>query len=64
MEHTGSYYKCEKCNHIYDFMDICPECGSDDTHDISAEDVKEHIEKLNMRVEELEIMLQSHGDKL
>ncbi len=61
-EFTGTYHKCNNCNAIYDFNDICFECGSDDVGDVSKEGIREHIEKLNMDVEQLEIMLQSHGD--
>jgi tetrahydromethanopterin S-methyltransferase subunit B len=62
MEFTGTYNKCENCERIYDFNDICPDCGSDDVYDISVEEIREHIEKLEVQASDLEIMLQSHDD--
>lgn len=40
VEFTGSYYRCLKCEHIYDYNDLCPECGSSDVEDINASEVK------------------------
>ena len=68
-EFTGHYNKCQKCNHIYDFNDICPECGSDEVEDISAQEVlktitrtDEYATKIKGEKERLEEMLKKHDD--
>lgn len=46
MEFTGDYYKCNDCGHIWDYMDICPNCGKDDTYTLNAHEVNEISERL------------------
>lgn len=29
-------YKCKTCGHVWDFYDLCPECGSNDLGDVDA----------------------------
>lgn len=71
MEFTGSYYQCENCGHIIDYMDShCPECGSQEEQELNASEVQQHAELLlsvrdyfkNMEGNRLLRMLQSHGD--
>jgi hypothetical protein len=57
LEFTGTYYRCFKCKHIWDYNDFnCPECGSDDFEDINENEIQEHIKKLQS-------MLSLHGSK-
>ena len=63
-EFTGDYEQCQKCNHIWDYMDTaCPNCGNNDVEMISSEGVNEQL-KLESGNEliRLRIMLRSHGD--
>lgn len=56
MEFTGDYYKCKYCGHIWDYMDICPNCGENDKYNmLNANEVKEEAYKLLN-------MLEAHGD--
>lgn len=56
MEFTGSYYKCNKCKHIWDYNDFCcPECGAKEIEDINSEEI-------NVEIDRLVNMLDSHGD--
>ena len=63
-EFTGSYYRCSKCTHIWDYEDdACPYCGGKHFDDLSANDVRWHIrtsEKADKEI--LREMLLTHGD--
>jgi uncharacterized OB-fold protein len=61
-EFTGTYNQCDKCGHIYDFNDICPECGSDDIMDIEVHEIKEIISEYQNNLKRLLEMLQKHDD--
>jgi len=54
-EFTGDYYKCNSCGHIWDYMDICPNCGLDNMETINVDEITEIITKLSG-------MLLEHGD--
>ena len=46
-EFTGSYFKCNKCNHIIDYSDShCPECGSQDETELNAKEVHQIANQL------------------
>jgi hypothetical protein len=63
MEFTGNYNRCYDCKHIYDYEDVCPECGSGAIEDLNANEIKEIAE--NTKGEEaymLYKMLELHGD--
>lgn len=55
MEFTGDYYKCKYCGHMWDYMDICPNCGEDKMNTLNAHEVKEEANRLLK-------MLEAHGD--
>ena len=40
MEFMGSYNQCQSCNHIYDYEDLCPQCGSDEINELNEREVK------------------------
>jgi len=62
-EFNGSYYRCRKCNHIWDFVDDrCPDCGSDNWIDVNSIQVRQEIKKLKAKVKNYEEMLESHDD--
>ena len=61
-EFTGTYHKCMECGHIYDFDDLCPECGSSKIEEISADNIRRHIKRLDSKSIMLKSMLKSHGD--
>lgn len=71
MEHTGSYYQCNKCKDIIDYSDShCTNCGSQDETELNANEVKQIAEQLliirdankNQIGRNLIIMLKSHDD--
>lgn len=60
MEHTGDYYLCTNCKHIWDYNDdACPECGVRYFEEINTIEIKEiavhQIEEGNRLKEMLEI---------
>jgi hypothetical protein len=55
MEFTGDYYKCKYCGHMWDYMDICPNCGEDKMNTLNAQEVTEEANRLLK-------MLEAHGD--
>lgn len=55
MEFTGDYYKCKYCGHMWDYMDICPNCSEDKMNTLNANEVKEEANRLLK-------MLEAHGD--
>ncbi|TSE05235.1 hypothetical protein [Aquimarina algiphila] len=62
-EFTGTYYICDECSHIYDYDDLCPDCGSGFVTDLNANEVKQRA--LNEPVSEyrrLHDMLLKHDD--
>ena len=61
-EFTGDYYKCNECSHIWDFIDICPNCGKDNQVDLNANEVNEYANTLFNKAERLKSMLQLHGE--
>ena len=63
MEFTGNYYKCNECNHIWDFMGICPNCGKDNQTDLNAKEVREIVGKMFDEQDRLKVMLETHGNK-
>jgi len=63
MEFTGDYNRCTECGHIYDFNDICPECGQSEIEDLNAKQVKEWAKTSTYKeVERLNKMLELHDD--
>lgn len=51
-EFTGEYYKCNYCQHVWDYMDsACPECGSGDTEDFN---IDKEIEAINDNLQHLQ----------
>ena len=63
MEFTGHYNKCEKCEHIFDYSDDCPECGTSEIDDISVSEIKEVIRLSNhLGAIRLIKMLKKHDD--
>lgn len=56
-EFTGDYSNCNNCGHIYDYNDLCPECGSGDITDMSAKEIKREFIP-----GEVITMLESHDD--
>ena len=54
-EFTGDYYKCKYCGHIWDFMDVCPNCGEWKMNTLNPNEVKEEAKRLID-------MLDAHGD--
>ena len=64
MEFTGNYYKCNECNHIWDFMGICPNCGKDNQTDLNAKEVREIARKMFDEQDRLKMMLETHGERI
>lgn len=63
MKFTGNYNQCKNCNYIYDYEDLCPECGSDDTSDLNAKEVKKYSRDVSIKEQfRLMKMLELHGD--
>jgi predicted RNA-binding Zn-ribbon protein involved in translation (DUF1610 family) len=64
MEFTGDYYRCEECLHIWDYMDICPNCGEDTAQEtLNANKVREwQNTATDYEAERLEEMLNAHDD--
>lgn len=61
-EFTGTYYRCNSCATIYDYNDLCPDCGSDDIEDVNVNEVKAIMELKRLTAISLGKMLESHGD--
>ena len=59
---TGTYNQCNLCGHIWDFDDVCPECGDTDVIDISISEIKEIVDHYSNLVIELTEILNRHGD--
>ena len=61
---SGEYYKCTGCGHIYDYDDLCPECGSADTPCINANEIKQNWITNAGSEEDIRLtkMLDEHGD--
>jgi primosomal protein N' len=57
MEFTGDYYKCKYCGYIWDYMDVCPNCGEDKMNTLNAHEIKEEANRLLK-------MLEAHGDDI
>ena len=64
MEHTGIYYTCLNCEHIWDFDDFnCPECGKQTFNDVNANYIRSTYAGQTPEYKQyLENMLQSHDD--
>lgn len=62
MEFTGEYYKCNECEHIWDYMDICPFCGKDNQTTLNAKVVRDIALQMFDEQDRLKTMLESHGD--
>lgn len=62
-EFSGSYYRCNECGHIWDFNDICPNCGKDNQEDLNAHEVKQWSKACELdEYIRLTNMLEMHGD--
>lgn len=62
-EFTGDYYKCQDCNHIWDYIDTCcPECGSENEETINAKEVRQEASQLDYLSSKLIDMVESHGN--
>ena len=62
-EFTGDYNRCSDCGHIYDFNDMCPDCGSENINELNANEVRDWVKgAVESEAYRLEKMLQSHGD--
>lgn len=60
---TGDYYDCLDCGHIYDFDDICPNCGSGNVVEILPVDIVNKGMKFNIQEQKrLNYMLDMHDD--
>lgn len=59
---TGGYYKCTDCGYIYDYDDLCPDCGGNEIEDLNANEVNEYTNDCLKKAERLKDMLQLHGD--
>lgn len=63
MEHMGDYNHCLNCEHIYDFNDRCPECGSENVSDVNPNEIRATFNfQSKEEKERLEKMLKSHDD--
>ena len=63
MEFTGDYYRCHNCGHIWDYIDLCPECGQDDQEEISINEVLSWSTfAIPEEAERIIKMLESHDD--
>ena len=54
--------KCVDCGHIYDYDDLCPECGGSEIEDLNANEVNEYTNDCLEKAERLKSMLKLHGD--
>lgn len=62
-EFTGTYYKCNKCSHIWDYSDShCPNCGSQDETELNAKEVKEIALQMIAEGNAAIAMLKVHDD--
>ena len=59
---TGDYYKCTDCGYIYDYNDLCPNCGGSEIEDLNANEVNEYTNDCLENAKRLRNMLQLHGD--
>lgn len=62
-EFTGDYHRCNDCGHIFDYWDLCPECGKDKIDELNAKEVMWWSEcSIQKEQDRLDKMLSYHGD--
>jgi predicted RNA-binding Zn-ribbon protein involved in translation (DUF1610 family) len=62
-EFTGDYYQCNSCGHIWDYNDVCPNCGKQKVTTLNAIELKTAITCIHEEVFRLNSMLEKHGDR-
>ncbi len=64
-EFTGTYWKCNECDYLWDYNDDCPECGSRDLKDVNIHNEYKYLNEVKIELEKeiirVAIMISEHN---